>query len=589
MENVFANRIESLRTMMRSRGWDAVIITGSDPHGSEYPALRWKQVEWLTGFTGEAGDVVITLDHAGLWTDTRYFIQANIQLEGTGVELHKTRIPEQVLIPEWLKLNFDGFSFIAVDGLCQEACAVLELCDNFEVVSVPNLLDTIWTDRPGIPQTPIYEIDGGETRLEKIGWLRDALKSKGYNSMLVSSLDQIAWLLNVRASDIDYNPYVISYLYVDNRHIKWYVTKGLVEDPYTEICFDSLTDDGVELLPYDDAAQVFSDIQGPLLLDSSSLNYHFFTLAKGECDFNLDKSPVPLRKAVKTAFEIDGMRRAHIIDGVAMERFLYWLEKSLDADREVSEWDAAKKLGALRAECADYMGDSFETISAYGPGAALPHYITPRQNTPLIKPQGLYLVDSGGHYRYGTTDITRTIPVGDCSELEKEDYTLDLKAHIGLSSAIFPAGTAGCQLDALARGPLWRQGRNFGHGTGHGVGFFSGVHEGPQDVRQNFNPQPLLPGMVISDEPGIYREGQHGVRHENIILVVSAAENEFGKWYSFEPLTMCHFDTSALEMSLLTKEEIDWINDYNRTVYRTLAPLLPADVAQWLEIKTAAI
>jgi len=297
-------------------------------------------------------------------------------------------------------------------------------------------------------------------------------------------------------------------------------------------------------------------------------------------------SPVALRKAVKNSVELDGMREAHLEDGLAMEQFLYWISQHVG---QVNEWEAACELGRLRAAIPGYRGDSFETISAYGPSAALPHYITPKTGSALLEPRGLYLVDSGGQYLFGTTDITRMVPLGPCTPLEREDYTLVLKGHIGLAMAVFPRGTAGCQIDALAREPLWRHKRNFGHGTGHGVGFFLGVHEGPQDIRQNFNTQPLEPGMICSDEPGVYREGMHGIRHENLVLVRPVGDNEFGSFLGFETLTLCHFDTSCLEVSLLTSDEREWLNAYNQRVYNTLSSRLPAEVSAWLREKTLPV
>lgn len=590
MPNVYAERIESLRAMMRSRGWDAVYLTGSDPHSSEYPAERWKQVRWLTGFTGECGDVVVTLDHAGLWTDTRYFIQANAQLAGTGVELHKTRVPEQVLIPEWLHIHFedDAETIIAVDGLCQRAEDMAGLSDDFTLVSVPNLLDALWTDRPSIPQTPVFTVKSGETRTERIEWLRSEAASRGCYGILLSGLDEIAWTLNVRASDIEYNPLVISYLLVTDDEVKWYVLKDKVEDPGTRATFDILTSAGVQVLPYDEVELALGESgDGRLFVDSETLNYHLWSVIG--CDILMEPSPVRLRKAVKNQFEVSGMRRCHIEDGIAMEKFLYWLEQALENGEEIDEWEASVKLDQLRGVSEGYRGESFETISAYGPGAALPHYITPRENAPVLERSGLYLNDSGGQYDYGTTDITRTVPLGECSALEREDYTLVMKCHIDLAMAVFPAGTPGSRLDVLAREPLWAAKRNFGHGTGHGVGYFLGVHEGPHEFRQNLNAVPLVPGMVVTDEPGIYREGLHGVRHENILLVVDAGTNDFGSWLAFEPLTFCHFDTSVLVKELLTQAEIKWLNDYNESVYRTLAPHLPSDVAGWLRDKTQAI
>lgn len=588
MDNIYGERVGRLRSLMRAKGWDAVIITGSDPHGSEYPAGRWKQVEWISGFTGEAGDVVVTLDHAGLWTDTRYFIQAVRQLEGSGIELHKTRVPEQVLIPDWLKEQFGTDAVIAVDGLCVGAGFACELPGT--VISVPDMLDRFWPDRPAIPDTPVMSVEAGESTGDKLAWLRDVLAERGCGSILLGSLDEVAWMLNARASDIEYNPLCISYLYVDMTKASWYVLKAEEVDPDTRRTFERLEADGVDVFPYSDADFLPEVADGSLMLDPATLNYEMHSrLAASGVTLVEAESPVALRKAVKNGTEIRHIRRVHIEDGLAMERFLYWLESSIELGEEISERDAADMLGEIRAGYEGYMGDSFGTISAYGENAALPHYVTPEEYAPLIERRGLYLCDSGGQYLGGTTDITRTVPLGKCTPLEREDYTLVLKGHIDLAMATFPEGTPGCRLDVLAREPLWRSKRNFGHGTGHGVGFFLGVHEGPQDIRQNLNPVPLKPGMITSDEPGIYREGMHGVRHENLLLCVEQGANDFGRWLGFETLTLCHFDTSAIVRDLLDADEIEWLNDYNARVCRTLSPLLPSAVAEWLKEKTLPI
>ena len=581
-------RIEMLRALMRAKGWDAVVVLGSDPHCSEYPAERWKQVEWLSGFTGEAGDLVVTLDHAGLWTDTRYFIQAKQQLAHTGVELHKMRVPEQIPIPEWLGMALGDDALIAVDGLCAGADFTKSLPGT--VISVPDLLSRFWTDRPAIPQTPVVTVDPGESRGQKLAWIRRFLEKNDCDGILLTALDEIAWMLNVRASDIEYNPLVISYLLITREDVVWYVLKQEVEDPDSRGTFELLATEGIRLLPYEDVGLLASEFQGRLYVDVSTLNYQLYdNLTAAGIPLEEGVSPVGARKAVKNGEEIAGMRKAHLQDGIAMERFLYWLEKSVEAGREITEWDAAVKLGQLRADQPDYLGDSFETISAYGPGAALPHYVTPHYHAPVIRDEGLYLCDSGGQYNCGTTDITRTVPMGRCSALECEDYTLVLKGHIALAMAVFPEGTPGCRLDVLSREPLWRSKRNFGHGTGHGVGWYLGVHEGPQDIRQNLNPVPFQAGMITSDEPGIYREGLHGVRHENLLLCTGAGETEFGRWLCFETLTLCHFDTGILVRDLLSREETDWLNAYHERVYRTLSPHLPPEIAAWLRGKTQAI
>ena len=601
MATIFSGRVEALRSLMRENGWDIVILTGSDPHGSEYPASRWKQVEWLSGFTGEAGDIVVTRDHAGLWTDTRYFIQAVRQLEGSGIELHKMRVPEQVPIPQWIaSLGLDE-PIIAVDGLCQSVAAVDELQDTVpsaQILSVPDLLSPLWTDRPAIPVSPVITLGEdlvGESRESKIRRLRKWLVLQGADAVLLTALDQIAWLLNVRGADVAYNPVVISYLLVTLDDVFWYVRKDAFADPDSETAasFEELQADGVSIRDYDEVDFALSSLRldglDRICLDPSEINY---ALRAAIDDGDLlpevveTVSPVALWKAVKNSVEVDLMREAHLEDGLVMEQFLYWL--SGNAGR-VNEWEAACELGRLRAQVPGYRGDSFETISAYGPSAALPHYITPATGSALLEPHGLYLVDSGGQYLFGTTDITRTVPLGPCTALEREDYTLVLKGHIDLAMALFPRGTAGCQIDALAREPLWKAKRNFGHGTGHGVGFFLNVHEGPQDVRQNFNSQPLEPGMIVSDEPGLYREGMHGVRHENLVLVRPVGDNEFGSFLGFETLTLCHFDTSCLELSLLTADERAWLNAYNARVRDVLSPRLPAPVAAWLSAQTRPV
>ncbi|MBQ6911420.1 MAG: aminopeptidase P family protein [Bacteroidales bacterium] len=598
MENVNYARVEALRTLMQENGWDIVILTGSDPHASEYPAARWKQVEWLSGFTGEAGDIVVTRDHAGLWTDTRYFIQAVKQLEGTGIVLHKMRVPEQVPIPEWIaSLEMDE-PVIAVDGLCQTVGAVETLraaVPSAVVVAVPDLLSALWENRPSIPSTPIITLGedlSGESREVRLRWLRKWLIRQGADAILLTALDEIAWLLNVRGQDIDYNPLVISYLLVTMDDAFWFVRKDAYEDPDSETAdsFRELRADGVTICDYTDVHFNLSSLRESgvdrICVDLSTLN----VTVRGALDDGPEvipvTSPVSLRKAVKNSVEIDGMREAHLEDGLVMEQFLYWVSRHAGM---VNEWEAARYLGSLRAKVSGYRGDSFETISAYGPSAALPHYVTPRSGSALLEARGLYLCDSGGQYLFGTTDITRTVPLGPCTPLEREDYTLALRGHIGLAMAVFPRGTAGCQIDVLAREPLWKAKRNFGHGTGHGVGFFLGVHEGPQDIRQNFNSVALEPGMICSDEPGIYREGMHGIRHENLLLCRAVGDNEFGSWLGFEPLTLCHFDTSCLEVSLLTADERDWLNAYNERVYRTLSSRLPADVTAWLRNQTLPV
>ena len=417
---------------------------------------------------------------------------------------------------------------------------------------------------------------------------------KGVDRALLTSLDEIVWMLNVRGTDIEYNPLIISYLLVTHDSVKWFVKKeNTVMDPDTEDSFCELVSDGVEVEDYDAVYYALKDFAGEssavkLFVDPSTLNYHVYSHiveAYPEDCLVMGTSPVILKKAVKTESEIENLRQTHIDDGVAMECFLYWLEKEVASGREVTEWEASERLSAFRAQIPGNRGNSFENISAYGAHAALPHYSTPQEGSAVIEPRGFYLVDSGGQYLTGTTDITRTVPMGECTELEMEDYTLVLKGMIDLSMAVFPRGTTGHQLDALARMPLWQKHRNFGHGTGHGVGYYLCVHEGPQSIRWQPNPQPLLPGMVTSNEPAIYRDGQYGIRHENLILCREAGESEFGEWLDFETLTLCHIDTSAVLPGLLGPVAFHWLNEYNARVYETLSPYLPSEVAEWLKDK----
>lgn len=607
MGNPYVHRIEALRAMMLEHGWDAVLVSGSDPHSSEYVAPRWHQVKWLSGFSGE-GSLVVTADHAGLWTDTRYFIQAEQQLSGTGIALHKTRVPDQIPIPDWLAAHpFPSgrkIPVIAIDGLCQTVTAIQDITQAFlsirknapHIVSHPDMLDMLWSDRPALPANPVTLLDiscAGMSRMEKLAWIRDEIRKKGCDAILLTALDEIAWMLNIRGSDIDYNPVVLSYLLVSQTRVLWFVRKSAPISPETAAAFETLIHEKIEICPYDSLMKTLRTIDARLYVDPATLSYSLHEALSAQAGlprYVRGESPVILKKAIKNEAEVEGMRRAHLLDGLAVVRFFHWLEKALAFSEPISEWDAATRLAQFRRQAPEYRGDSFETISAWGAGAALPHYVTPADGSTKIGNHGLYLCDSGGQYICGTTDITRTIAVGPCTDLEKEDYTLALQGHIRLALCAFPQGTAGCQIDVLAREPLWRKYRTFGHGTGHGVGCYLCVHEGPQDIRQGFKNQPLLPGMITSNEPGIYREGMHGIRHENLILCVDTGEHSFGRdWLAFETLTLCYFDTTPLLPDLLQPDERAWLNHYQEHVYQTLAPCLEADVARWLRKKTLPV
>ena len=603
--NIHSHRTERLRETMYARGWDAVIVSSSDPHNSEYPAPRWKTIEWLSGFTGEAADLVITADEAGLWTDSRYFIQAAAELEGSGITLFRKGLPGVPPYQDWLA---GRAATVAFDGLCFTESQIEDLHEAFskagkqvEMISVPDLAGDIWDGRPPIPVTPVItlsEENVGESRYSKLTDLRKYMLMQECDAVFLSALDDIAWLLNIRGSDIEYNPYVISYLLVTQSEAVWFVKKDSPADyEDTKDSYRELEMDGVTIASYDGAGDYISALSSDdgdfsVLVDQGDLNHEMFSMLGrilGPENVKTGHLPVKLRKAIKNPVEVEWMRTAFMEDGVAMENFLYWLEKTVGAGIHITEWDASQKLTSFRAAVPGYRGNSFANISAGGANAALPHYSVPESGSAGVGPARLYLVDSGGQYIFGTTDITRTVPLGECTDLEKEDYTLVLKGMIDLSMAVFPRGTAGCHLDVLARNALWSRRRNFGHGTGHGIGFYLGVHEGPQSIRQNFNPQPLLPGMITSNEPGIYRENMHGIRHENVLLCVEDTSNGFGDWLAFETLTVCHIDTSAVIPDLMTADEIMWLNDYNRSVFERLSGRLSPEVSDWLRVKTQPI
>lgn len=587
-------KLAALRNIMDREGLDAYIVSGIDPHNSEYLPEAWQQRKWISGFTGSYGTVVVTREETGLWTDTRYFIQAGKELEGSGIRMHKLRVPEAVDYPEWLNSILPEESKVGIDSFCMTVGEVERLKQLFtskkiQVVEKTDLLGEIWLDRPALPDAPVFLLDEkytGQSTVQKIQCVREDIKEKGADAILFSCLDEIAWLYNIRGNDIPYNPVVISYALVSSEQAWLFVKPSKIPLEVKR----SLEDAGVEIRDYHHLFLFLEEWKDRkrISLDTSTLNFAVYHKIAVSHEIIAAKSPVVLWKALKNSTEIAGFRKACQQDGIAMTRFFYWLEKQI-GKQPVSETEAAAKLTALRRENPDYISDSFHTISAYGPNAALPHYSALPGKDILLQPKGLYLVDSGGQYWYGTTDITRTVPLGELTPLEKEDYTLVLKGMIGLSRCIFPQGTTGANIDIIARQSLWNHFRNFGHGTGHGIGHFLCVHEGPQDIRQSWRDQALLPGMVTSDEPGIYRENAHGVRHENIIACYQLCENEFGKWLGFEPLTLCYFDTSALVIELLSEEEKEWLNEYHQKVYELIAPDLHPEEAAWLQKKTKKI
>lgn len=586
-------KLSALREIMQKENLDAYIVSGTDPHNSEYLPAAWKQREWISGFTGSFGTVVVLKEDAGLWTDTRYFIQAESQLDGTGIRLHKLRVPEAVDYPDWLATVLPENSRVGLDYFCTSVSDMKELQSRLEpkgiqLVDKNEIIGDLWIDRPALPEGKLFSVPAevaGKSAQEKIRMVQEVLREKNADYFLFSALDEIAWLFNIRCNDIEYNPVAISYAVVGKERSWLFVKRSKMTREVTE----TLERANVEVRDYHHLF-LFLDETGKdarFCVDVNSLNFAVYHKIASMATVTETVSPVIFAKSIKTPEEIQGFRDACVKDSVALTKFFFWLEGNIG--NRLTETTASEKLTALRALDPAYVSDSFENISAYGKNAALPHYSAVPGADSVLEPKGLYLVDSGGQYTHGTTDITRTVPLGELTPLEKEDYTIVLKGMIALSRSLFPKGTRGCNIDAIARQPMWQTCRNFGHGTGHGIGFFLNVHEGPQAIRQDLKDQPLCPGMVTSDEPGIYREGLHGIRHENIVLCVPVATNEFGEWYGFETLTLCYFDTSAIVPELLNQDEKEWLNAYHRTVYEKTAPYLTAEEADWLAKKTSPV
>ena len=587
-------KLIELRRIMDRENIAAYIISGTDPHNSEYLPAPWQQRKWISGFTGSYGTVVVTKNEAGLWTDTRYFIQAEKELAGSGIKLHKLRIPGAVDYPQWLAEVLESGTKVGIDGFCMSVSDVRNLKNalspkNITIQEQIDLLGEMWFDRPALPVEKIIRLDTkyvGESAGERIGKIREFIRNDHGDAMLFSCLDEIAWLYNIRCNDIAYNPVAISYAIVEKDKAHLFIKLDKISQEIEQ----QLAEDGIELHDYHHLF-LFLDAQNKentYFVDTNTCNYAVFNHLAKKFEVREIESPIPLLKAVKNTTELDGFRLACRKDGVALSKFYYWLENRL-SQQPITELEAAEQLTWFRSQDKEYVSDSFGCISAYGPNAALPHYSATPEQQSEIHPKGLYLVDSGAQYMHGTTDITRTMPLGELTELEKEDYTLVLKGMIDLSMLYFPKGSKGCNIDIVARLPLYMNLRNFGHGTGHGVGYFLNVHEGPQSIRPDLKNQEMLPGMVTSNEPGLYREGLHGIRHENLIVCQPKTVNEFGEFYQFETITLCYFDTSALLTKLLNQKEIDWLNAYNERVYQEVSPYLEEQERIWLRNKTKAI
>lgn len=596
MKTNIPERIAALREAMKQHKIDAYIIPTSDPHMSEYPADCWKYREWISGFTGSAGTVIITADKAGLWTDSRYFLQASTQLEGTGIELFKMMLPETPTIPEFLThelkegqtvgLNGETYSLADARSL-EKALAEKEIKLNTNA----SLIDPIWKERPAIPEAPMFEMPielSGKSTEDKLLDINKMLHKAGADCTILSALDEVAWTFNIRGTDVAYNPVVISYAFVSEKESVLFVNPKKIPAEIAE----HLKKEGVTLADYGMLATFLSRLpeRTRVFIDSKRTNVAIYNALPKSSILIEGISPANHLKSIKNETEIKGFRNAVLKDGIAMTKFYFWLEKMLKAGEKVTELSAAAKLTALRSEQPQYVMDSFASISSYGPHGAVVHYSpTPETDTEL-KTDSLYLLDSGAQYLDGTTDITRTIALCDePSEQMKKDFTRALKGTIGIAKCKFPAGIRGCLIDAFARKALWDAGINYLHGTCHGIGHCLNVHEGPQSIRMEENPVILEPGMVMSDEPAMYRPGEYGIRTENMILIREDSETEFGKFLGFETLTLCYIDTKLVIPSMLSVREHAWLNKYHQMVYDLVSPHLNEEEKAWLKEKTAEI
>ena len=596
MKTNIPERIAALREAMKQHKIDAYIIPTSDPHMSEYPADCWKYREWISGFTGSAGTVIITADKAGLWTDSRYFLQASTQLEGTGIELFKMMLPETPTIPEFLThelkegqtvgLNGETYSLADARSL-EKALAEKEIKLNTNA----SLINPIWKERPAIPEAPMFEMPielSGKSTEDKLIDINKMLHKAGADCTILSALDEVAWTFNIRGTDVAYNPVVISYAFVSEKESVLFVNPKKIPAEIAE----HLKKEGVTLADYGMLATFLSRLpeRTRVFIDSKRTNVAIYNALPKSSILIEGISPANHLKSIKNETEIKGFRNAVLKDGIAMTKFYFWLEKMLKAGEKVTELSAAAKLTALRSEQPQYVMDSFASISSYGPHGAVVHYSpTPETDTEL-KTDSLYLLDSGAQYLDGTTDITRTIALCDePSEQMKKDFTRALKGTIGIAKCKFPAGIRGCLIDAFARKALWDAGINYLHGTCHGIGHCLNVHEGPQSIRMEENPVILEPGMVMSDEPAMYRPGEYGIRTENMILIREDSETEFGKFLGFETLTLCYIDTKLVIPSMLSVREHAWLNKYHQMVYDLVSPHLTEEEQAWLKEKTAEI
>lgn len=593
-------KIDGLRRLMASNGLAAYVVPGNDPHASEYMASHWFEMQWISGFNGEAGTVVVTMDRALLWTDSRYYLQAGIELQDSGIELMRESDIDCPSVIDWLSENIDG-----VVGVNPEMFSVNSFREFRSELKSIDLIKPLWTeDRPSIPQDKLYPYSAdfaGESVESKLARMREKVfktssadaASTGEHSgaLIISALDEIAWLLNIRGNDVEFNPVVISYVVLEKEKCTLFVDAAKIDSPARNY----LDFNNIDIRPYEAVFEYIHGLRGTVFYDGARVNEALYEAIPEACKKVDLTSPILIDKAKKNAVELEGERIAMRQDAVALTRFFKWLEEEAFAEGKTrTEWELMEKLHEFRAMGENFVEESFGTIAGYQGNGAIVHYAATPDKCAEVKPEGMLLLDSGGQYLDGTTDITRTVWLGGrIPQQAKLDYTYVLKGHIALARARFPRGTRGNQLDAFAKQYMWEAGITFGHGTGHGVGHFLCCHEGPQNVRTDNNPTSLEIGHIVSDEPGIYRTDKWGIRTENLITVIPAARTKAAttedEWLAFETLTLCFYDTSLIEMSLMTEDEIDWINAYHVRVYKEVAPLLNDEEKAYLAYKCQAI
>jgi len=591
------DRIAALRRAMRRRKLDAYIVPSADPHLSEYLPPRWQGRRWLSGFTGSAGTLVVTRDFAGLWTDSRYWVQAESQLAGTGIELVKAGAPGQPGHADWLAARLKAGARVGVDGNVLGLAAFRSLSSAFAGKDISldilaDLLDEVWTDRPGLPDAPIYEHlppYATEPRAARLARVREAMRGHGADLHLVSTLDDLAWIFNLRGADVEYNPVFLGHALIGLDHATLFVGQGKVSAELRA----ALAADGVDVAPYEQAAEALGSLQRDqvLLIDPARVTCGVFRQMDPEVPRIEAINPSTLLKSRKSDAELANVREAMAQDGAALCEFFAWFEGALGRER-ITELTVDERITAARARRPGYVCPSFSTIAGFNANGAMPHYSATPQSHAVIEGDGLLLIDSGGQYLGGTTDITRVVAVGTPSADQKVDFTLVLKGMIALSRAVFPRGTPSPMLDAIARAPIWAGGAEYGHGTGHGVGYFLNVHEGPQVISYRAAPGPhtaMEPGMITSNEPGIYRPGRWGVRIENLVAARPYLSGELGEFLCFETLTLCPIDTRCIDASLLREDEIAWLDDYHAMVRERVGPLVEGAARDWLLARTAPL